>query len=141
MGELVEIPFQKMTIDLNDEVTHFLEELDHPLSREIDRLRRLILSAGPGLTENIKWNGPNYRFRGDDRITMKIQPPKQLQLIFHRGAKKVEPPKERLIEDPMGLLSWRANDRAVATFRNMDDIENSTPVLMSIIKDWIEATS
>ncbi len=92
-----------------------------------------------GLTENIKWNGPSYHFNNSDRITMRIQPPKQVQLIFHRGAKVQEQPKDKIIKDDSGLLTWKENDRAVATFKNMADIENSKSDLATIIKDWISA--
>jgi len=78
-------------ININTEVTDFLNELNHPFRDEIEQLRICVLSADKNLTENIKWNGPNYCFDNEDRITMRIQPPtKQVQLIFHRGAKKQE---------------------------------------------------
>lgn len=98
------------------------------------------MSANNDLTENIKWNGPNYCYKGEDRITMKIQPPKNVQLIFHRGAAKLKQPKEKLIEDKAGLLAWRENDRAIATFKNMTDIENAKANLMYVVKKWIAAT-
>ena len=47
-------------INLNSEVTNFLNELNHPFRNEIEQLRNCILSANSKLTENIKWNGPNY---------------------------------------------------------------------------------
>jgi len=70
--------------NLNSEVTKFLDDLRHPFRKEIEQLRLNILSADSGLEENIKWNGPNYCFEKNDRITMRIHPPKQIQLIFHR---------------------------------------------------------
>lgn len=124
----------------NNDVTQFLDALNHPLRKEIEALRIIILSAVSGLTETIKWNGPNYTYEGNDRITLKIQPPRQLQLIFHRGAKVQEPPAERLIKETTGLLVWKENDRAVATFKNKDDIETHEETLRQIIKDWIAAT-
>jgi len=125
---------------MNQEVTEFLDGLNHPLRTEIEYLRALILNTEPTLTENIKWNGPNYCIGDADRITMKIQPPKQIQLIFHRGVKKLEQPKERLLTTNSKLLVWKENDRAVATFKNQTEIENSASELKDIIKDWIKAT-
>lgn len=76
-------------INLNEEVTTFLDQMHHPSRAGIDQLRNIILFASRSLTENIKWNGPNYSVGGEDRITMKIQPPtRPVKLIFHRGAKK-----------------------------------------------------
>ena len=125
----------------NEKVTEFLDELNHPLRAEIERLRKLILGTGVGFSENIKWNGPNYSIGDGDRITMKIQPPKLVQLIFHRGAKVKEQPRERLISDQSGLLAWRENDRAIATFKTMKDVENQESDLIRVVKDWVAATS
>jgi len=76
-----------------------------------------------------------------DRITMKIQPPKQVQLIFHRGAKIQQQLKGKLVNDDTRLLIWKANDRAVATFKSMAEIEDAKTSIIKIVKDWITATS
>lgn len=123
------------------EVTSFLELEKHPFRVEIEKLREVILSANKGLTENIKWNGPNYSFNDQDRITMRINPPKQLQLIFHRGAKVLEAPKNKLISEDFGMLTWKGNDRAVTTFKNMNDIDSREKEIKQIVNDWIKATS
>lgn len=124
------------------EVTQFLEEQNHPFKIEIEQLRNCILSANARLTENIKWNGPNYFFDGEDRITMRIQPPrKQVQLIFHRGAKKQEQASARLIANKSKLLAWKENDRAVATFVSLQEIENGKAELTTIINEWIDAAN
>jgi hypothetical protein len=131
----------KKTINLNKEVTEFLDMQNHPFRKEIDELRVNILTAITELTENIKWNGPNYCFENEDRITMRIQPLiKQVQLIFHRGAKKQEQPKDKLIANNSKMLLWKENDRAIATFKNMEDIQNGKTELTKIINDWINAT-
>ncbi|MCE6992666.1 DUF1801 domain-containing protein [Dyadobacter sp. CY323] len=125
----------------NEKVTKFLDDLNHPFRSEIERLRALILGTEVGLSENIKWNGPNYSFGEEDRITMKILPPKVIQLIFHRGAKVKEQPGDRLISDQSGMLAWRENDRAIATFKTMQDVENRESDLIGVVKDWIAATT
>ncbi|OOG78304.1 DUF1801 domain-containing protein [Algoriphagus sp. A40] len=128
------------TTNLNPEVSDFLNEQNHPFRKEIELLRNCILSANDGLTENIKWNGPNYCFGNEDRITMRINPPKQVQLIFHRGAKKQEIPKDRLISNKSKMLVWKENDRAVVTFKSLKDIENGKTELTTLVNEWIEAT-
>jgi len=124
---------------MNDEVTKFLDELNHPLRAEIEELRQVILNTMNGLAENIKWNGPNYCFEDQDRVTMRIQPPKQIQLIFHRGAKKIIQPDDKLIDDKSGLLIWKENDRAIATFKNLDEIKKAKLNLEGILNSWINA--
>lgn len=129
-----------MKSNLNKEVSRFLDDLNHPLRTEIDELRLIILDAVDGLAENIKWNGPNYTHHQEDRITMRVQPPGKIQLIFHRGAKKLVQPPARLIDDPSGLLVWKENDRAIASFKNPDDIKNRRSDLTDIIAKWLDVT-
>lgn len=133
---------EDQTINLNNEVSRFLDELNHPFRKEIEQLRNLILTANNELIENIKWNGPNYCYRNEDRITMRIQPitKKQIQVIFHRGAKVQEQAKEKLILQNFDVLTWKANDRAIATFHQMQDIEDGKTDLNKIINKWIEVT-
>ena len=130
----------KQTTNLNSVVTEFLDEQNHPFRKEIEYLRNCILSVNKSLTENIKWNGPNYCFDNEDRITMRIQPPTKLvQLIFHRGVKKLEQPKNKLIANKSKMLVWKENDRAIVTFKKMEDIEIGKTELTAIISEWIEA--
>jgi hypothetical protein len=125
----------------SEEVAHFMAALDHPFKAEIEQIRKIILAANKDLTENIKWNAPSFCFNGEDRITMRIHPPKQIQLIFHRGAKVLEMPKEPLIADNSGILSWKTNDRAVATFLSSADIEAKSEALVLIINAWLKAAT
>lgn len=130
----------KKAVNINKEVSDFLEQQNHPFRDEIELLRNIILSIDNKLTENIKWNGPNYSLENEDRITMRIQPPAaQVQLIFHRGARKQEQPKDKLIASTSKLLSWKENDRAIITYKSMKDIEGSESELSDIIKDWINS--
>lgn len=126
--------------NLNEEVTKFFDESNHPFRKEIEELRHVILDAIDGLTENIKWNGPNYCCNGQDRITMKIHPPKQIQLIFHRGAKKQEPLAKKLIPNTSKMLLWKENDRAIITIRDYNQLKAIKSELFKIVAEWINAT-
>ena len=124
----------------NKEVTEFLNELNHPFRNEIEELRDCILTSDKNLIENIKWNAPNYSFENEDRITMRIQPmTTKVQLIFHRGAKKQEQPKDRLIANKSKMLLWKENDRAIITFKSKQEIENGKSELEKIINEWLTA--
>lgn len=126
-------------ISLSVETTQFLDAAAHPLRQEIEQLRKLVLGAATGLTESVKWNAPNYSICSLDCITMKIFPPKNIQLVFHRGATKKMQPTERLIQDDSGLLDWKTNDRAVATFNNSGAISKNEEALKNIITQWVTA--
>lgn len=126
---------------LNNTLTDFLDELKHPLRNEIEHLRSMVLNVMDGLSENFKWNGPNYSFKNEDRVTMKIQPPKAAQLIFQRGVKVQTAPDEKLLNEHLAFLIWKGTDRAIITFNSSAEIENRKEDIAKIIKDWIEATS
>jgi len=122
------------------EVKSYLDELDHPLKDAILEMRKIVLSADKRITEHIKWNAPSFCIDGDDRITMKLFPPKEIQLIFHRGAVKKTLPKEHLIADDGGLLKWITNDRAIVGFVTLKDLKSREVILKKVINSWIEAS-
>lgn len=88
----------------------------------------------------IKWSAWSFCFKGEDHITIRIHPPKNIQLIFHRRAKVQEIPKDQLIEDTSGILSWKINDSAMATFTDMADIHTKKTDLADVINKWLLAT-
>lgn len=69
-------------MNANIDVTNFLKDLNHPFYEEIELLRKFILTVDQNLRENVKWNGPNYCYNDEDRITMRIQPPKNKSNSF-----------------------------------------------------------
>ena len=127
--------------ELNQNVSKLVEDINHPLKSEIQVLRNIILNVDSEIAENIKWNSPNYTFRNEDRITMRLQPKNQIQLIFHRGAKKLAQPSERLIDDQSKILNFKENNRAIANFNSMEDINDKRPFLIDIIKSWISTSN
>ncbi len=123
---------------LNKDVTHFLIKLNHPFFEEINELRKIILGSEKEIIENIKWNGPNYSFKNQDFLTLKIHPPKNIQLIFHRGAKKLKQPETKFIEDTSNLLVWKENDRAIVTFNSLIEIQLQKSVICENVSNWIQ---
>jgi Domain of unknown function (DU1801) len=119
------------------EAEQFINDLEHPLKPELLQLRKGIQTAFPELNEIIKWNAPSYQHKGIDFLTFKLFPPKNIQLIFHRGAKIKEQLDQRFIIDTTNVLLWPANDRAVATFTSSDDIQQQQEALRHCIQSWI----
>lgn len=126
---------------LNHEVTEFLDGLNHSLRKEIECLREIILSTDYDLAESIKWNGPNYSLNGQDRITLRIHPQNQIQVIFHRGAKVKESPAQRLLGSEYNILLWKENDRAIASFQSLQEILEKKQMIREVVEKWIEATT
>lgn len=123
-----------------ESVEQFLSRLNHARKGEIEAVRALILGAGEGITERIKWNAPSFCFRGDDRVTMRLQPGDRLQLVFHRGA-RVKDTAGFSFADGTGLLEWVAVDRAVVTIRDRKDLTARQAALVGVVKRWMKATT
>lgn len=118
----------------------FLLEMKHSRKDEIEAVRAIVLSADSNITERIKWNAPSFCIDDDDRITFRLQPGDRVQLIFHRGAKKRTDSATFTFEDNSGLLEWAANDRAVVTFRDLDDIKSKSAALKGLVAQWMATT-
>lgn len=124
-----------------ESVEQFIQTLDHPLKAEIEKVREIILNADKEITEQIKWNAPSFCYCGDDRVTMRIQPPEQLQLIFHRGAKVRSNSTDFTFVDSSGLVKWAATDRGIVTLKTMQDVVANEQALTTLVREWMKATT
>lgn len=121
-------------------VDEFLAALDHRRKDEVQYLRTLILKCSPNVSEHIKWNAPSFCFNGDDRVTMRLQPNDRVELVFHAGV-KVKDVSGFRFDDPSGLLAFRAPDRAVICFADLNDIKSKKATLSALVKRWMLETS
>lgn len=124
----------------NEVVDQFMRELEHPRKAEIEYLRQVLLACDSEVTEHVKWNAPSFRFRGDDRVTFRLQPKNRVQLVFHRGV-KVKDTEHFGFEDEEGLLEWVSADRAVVTFQDSHDVELKADAVARLASAWMQATS
>jgi hypothetical protein len=120
-------------------VDQFLKNLSHPLKEKIEQIRAAILDSNEEIEESIKWNAPNFRYKGQDRVTFNLRPQDSIQLIFHRGA-KVRDSSAFTFEDKTGLLQWASKDRAVVTLHEKD-IESRRADLIQVASDWLRSTT
>ncbi len=124
----------------NEEVNQFMEQLEHPLKNEINTIRAFILNSNNEIAENIKWNAPNFSYKGEDRITFKLFPYTSIQLIFHRGS-KVKDTKDFSFTDSSGLLKWITDDRAMLTLAELSDVETKKKIIIQVVQEWLDATT
>jgi len=123
-----------------EEVALFISQLDHPLKKALEEIREIILSADSTLTEHIKWKAPSFCHNGDDRVTMNLHKSDCVMLVFHRGAKvKDTNGKGRLIADNTGLLEWAADDRAIARFFSVEEVQTKKPLIVELVQKWVAA--
>lgn len=123
---------------LNAEVTELLDANKHPLRKEIDALRSIILGADKSIEEGVKWNAAS--FKTSDWFAT-LNGPKQVKepmIILHAGAKAKGLVLKDRIPDPQGLIKWLGNDRGQIILKDANDINAKQKALQSIISAWIE---
>lgn len=123
------------------QVVEFLNNLEHPLKKEIEEVRKIILSTNESITEHLKWNAPSFCFDNEDRVTFNLQGKGFFRLVFHCGAKvKDQAGDGTLFEDTTGLLDWVTTDRAMIKITDMSDVESKKEKLAAVVAKWIEVT-
>lgn len=125
---------------LNDSVTDLVNQFNHPKVELINAIRQWVLSTSPDLSESVKWNSPTFSIGQEDRITLRIQPPPVVQLIFHRGSKKRPQPPQKLIQDPSNLLTWKEHDRALINLTSTVHLDTIQSELSKLLVNWIEVS-
>lgn len=121
-------------------VAEFLQDQPADKLEQVNTLRALIMAAEPSLTEDIKWNAPNYNLHGEDRITFNVMNKEGLvKLVLHMGASKKEDKKAPpVLKDDKGLVDWSSDIRGAITFANSDDIAAKSADVTALIKDWLK---
>lgn len=115
----------------------FLRDLTHPHKASIEAIRAIILGADKRIQESVKWNSLSYAI-DEHFATFHLRAKSGVQVVFHRGAKVKDNSAGQLpIDDPAGLLTWLANDRATATFADVADVAAKAKGLKKIVKQWI----
>ena len=119
------------------DVERYLRDLQHPLKDGVLRLRAAILACDPDITEHVKWNAPSFCRDGQDRVTFRLAPRGKLQLVLHRGAKARADAAGFTFDDPTGLLTWAAPDRAVLDFPDLQAVEARQAQVVSLVQRWV----
>lgn len=120
----------------NPEVDRLMQTFEHPQKEAIEYLRTVLLNVDPQITEQVKWNAPSFCYGGVDRVTFQMKS-KDVQLIFHRGA-KVKDDASFTFHDDSGLMKWRTNDRAMVTFKDLADAKAHEEAFSSLVSRWMK---
>lgn len=120
-------------------VEALLAELEHPLKADIEATRQLILSVSTTIREGVKWKAPSFR-TSDDFLTFHLRSTDVVTLVFHTGAKAKASRSEGLcVQDPDGLLDWRAKDRALVTLGPGEVRGARGEALRALVAAWVAA--
>lgn len=123
----------------NPKVEEFMARLEHPHKDVVSKARAEILKSNSNITESIKWNAPNFLYKGEDRVTFRLNPSPTLQVIFHRGA-KVKDGSGFKFEDEMQVLKWASSDRGIYEFNTSGDVDGQIADLVTLVNRWMKAT-
>lgn len=113
-------------------VDAFLDERAHPMRAAVDRLRDLILSADPRVTETIKWGGPTFVLAGGraNLATIMLRGRSAVTLFFQEGAS---------LPDPDGLLTGDADHVRTLRFESLAAIDHVQKPLQEIVRAFCKA--
>lgn len=125
----------KLPPPAGNEVDAFLESLDHPRRDDVVRVREVILSAAPGISEEIKWNAPSFSV-DDHFCTFNLRSRDEVVLVLHRGAKKKAPKQMKLSAKAEALVKWLDPDRALVTLEPAR-VSSARPALTALIREWV----
>ena len=108
----------------------------------MEAFRSIILSADPRITEGIKWNAPSFYCHHWFATFNRSPRAKDLaQVIFHRGAKAKPGKNTRYVDDPSGILEWITDDRCIARFDDLKEIETKKGALKKVVTQWVSNLS
>jgi len=120
-----------------NEVTTFLEVLDHPLQKDYLAVQKIILNAHASISEGIKWNSLSFKTH-EYFATINLRNRDTVQLVMHLGAKVKDNTKPLKIVDPLGLLESLTSDRALLTLGKGSALNKNKKALQNIILQWIK---
>ncbi|MBK6542642.1 MAG: DUF1801 domain-containing protein [Flavobacteriales bacterium] len=119
-------------------VSELLDAHKHPLRKEIDQLREIILAADRSIVEGVKWNTASFRTADWFATLNGPKHVKEPMVILHAGAKAKSIVVKDRIPDPAGMIKWLGNDRGQIVFKDGKDITARQQALQAIVSAWIQ---
>jgi uncharacterized protein YdhG (YjbR/CyaY superfamily) len=119
-------------------VIAYLRDLEHPLKKEIEAVRRMVLGVSPVISEGVKWNAPSFRTEKEWFATFNLRARDSVQLILHLGAKARPGQKAPKIADPKGLMRRLGKDRALVSLGAGRDIPANRAAFEAIVRAWLK---
>lgn len=110
----------------------------HPLRKEIDALRTIILAADGKIEEGVKWNAASFRTTEWFATLNGPKQAKEPMLVLHASAKAKGIVLKDRIPDPTGMIKWLGKDRGLVIFGSNADIKSRSKALQAVLRAWIE---
>ncbi len=112
----------------SSKVDELITEKKHPLTKEIELIRLIILETDDRIEETIKWSSPTFMYKGNI-ASFFMNAKRFVSLMFHKGA---------MIDDPFKLLEGDGKETRVARFQNLEDVKKKEIALRAVILEWIK---
>ena len=116
-------------INRDPAVEAWLAAYANPQKAVVERVREMILTADPRITESVKWSTPTFSFRGN-LVSFQPQATKFVSLLFHEGA-SIPGDHPRLEGDGPHVRTMR--------FADMADAERGAAELQAVVRAWCDA--
>jgi hypothetical protein len=117
-------------------VDAYFAGLDHPLKRDYEAARTILLGVSPEIRDGIKWNGPSFRTH-EWFATLFVRSRDAVQFIFHCGPKAKDGATKMDVPDPDGLIRWVSTNRCFVTLGAGPEIAKRRAAFESIVRAWI----
>jgi hypothetical protein len=132
-------PAHSTAADTSAAVDAFMATLVHPHKAGVEALRQLLLALDPSVQEGVKWNAPSFRTTDYfATVQWRARHGVGFGLVLHRGAKVRPLPAGGLqVDDPAGLLTWLAPDRAVAEFADTAAFTRAKADFGAVLRQWL----
>ena len=120
-------------------VSDHIKKLPPSISKTVEYLRRVILSADSEVGEQIKWKNPAFYYTG----TMKPFNPKEYKrdiivMNLHKGRILLVLPGGVKLNNISGLMEGSYTDgRRLIIFRDLDHVKTKEKDLVKIIREWL----
>ncbi|MGN8059337.1 DUF1801 domain-containing protein [Pedobacter sp. 22163] len=108
-------------------VKAFMDELDHPLKEEMEKVIEIITAANPKIESDIKWGGPSFKFK-EEMATINPKIKNYVVAIFHKAS---------LLNDDFGFLEMQTKGKAYAKFYSMADVDQHANALTQAVNAWV----
>jgi uncharacterized protein YdhG (YjbR/CyaY superfamily) len=109
----------------NPTLDDYLATFEHPLLDAITEVRAIFSAHSPHITEEVKWNAPTFRYKGEYLVTIHVKALDRVMLIFHNA---VTPQVESAL-----LKGDYADGRRMAYFESVDEVRARRAELDDVI--------
>ena len=110
-------------------IDEYLAGFEHPLLDAITEVRAIFAAHSPEVTEEVKWNAPTFRYRGEYLMTIHVKALDRVMLIFHNA---VTPRVTSAL-----LEGDYADGRRMVYLRGADDVTAKLPELMGVLNQLV----